>query len=233
MIASLTGVVKRYGAVEALRGVDLELRKGEIVGLLGPNGSGKTTLLKVLAGLLLPDHGRVTVLGDSPRRRKGSIAYLPELPFLTAWMTPIGVEKFFRHVFPSFQAERFWELVRLLDVPPYPVRRLSKGERARLELAAILAITADLYLLDEPLGGLDPVSRDRILRSVIAAWRQEVCFMIATHLVAEAECLFDRVVLLGDGRVVLDAVAEELRKRGKGVRDVYLEVFGDAGLPVA
>ena len=233
MLASLSGVIKRYGRVAALRGVDLELRRGEIVGLLGPNGSGKTTLLKVIAGLLLPDRGRVEVLSASPRKRKGKVAYLPELPYLPGWTGPAEVLTMLERIFPNFNGKRYRQLLQALRVPDRAVRNLSKGERGRLELAAILALDADLYLLDEPLGGLDPVSRDHILRSVIAAWRQEAGFVIATHLVAEAEPLFDRVVFLGDGEVVLDAAAEGLREKGKSVRDVYLEVFGDAGLPVA
>ncbi|MCD5408094.1 ABC transporter ATP-binding protein [Candidatus Bipolaricaulota bacterium] len=233
MLAQLRGIVKTYGAVEALRGVDLELRPGEIVGLLGPNGSGKTTLLKVIAGLLLPDRGGVTVLGGSPRRCRGAVAYLPELPYLPGWMRTAQVETLFRRIFPGFRVDSFRELIGVLRVPDRPVRGLSKGERGRLELAAILALNAKLYLLDEPLGGLDPVSRDRILQSVIAAWHKEAGFVIATHLVAEAEPLFDRVVFLREGKVVLDAPAEELREKGKSVRDVYLEVFGDVGLPVA
>ena len=212
MLASLSGVIKRYGRVEALRGVDLELKRGEIVGLLGPNGSGKTTLLKVIAGLLLPDRGRVEVLGAPPRKRRGKVVYLPELPYLPGWMEPPEALILLERIFLNFNEKRYRELLRVLRVPDRAVRSLSKGERGRLELATILALDADLYLLDEPLGGLDLVSRDRILRSVIAAWRQDAGFVIATHLVAEAEPLFDRVVFLGEGRVVLDAMAEELRE---------------------
>ncbi len=225
MSVRLKGVSKTFGRVEALRDVDLRLEKGEVVGILGPNGSGKSTLLKLIAGLLLPDSGEVEVLGSPPRRLRGRIAYLPEVPFLPSWMGPREVERFMKGLFPRFRRERFWELVTALGIPPRPVRSLSKGQIQRLELAAVLAQEVEIYLLDEPLGGIDIVSRERILSSLIQAWRREATFILSTHAIAETETLWDRVVFLKEGRVILDRMAEDLRAEGKSVRGAYLEVF--------
>ncbi len=225
MSVRLKGVSKTFGRVEALTDVDLHLEKGEVVGILGPNGSGKTTLLKLIAGLLLPDNGDVEVLGSPPRRLRGRIAYLPEVPFLPGWMSPREVERFVKGLFPRFRRERFWELMTALGIPPRPVRSLSKGQIQRLELAAVLAQEVEIYLLDEPLGGIDIVSRERILSSLIQAWRREATFILSTHAIAETETLWDRVVFLKEGRVILDRMAEELRAEGKSVRGAYLEVF--------
>ncbi|MBC7222634.1 ABC transporter ATP-binding protein [Candidatus Bipolaricaulota bacterium] len=225
MVVRLCGVTKKYGRVEALRGVDLEIPCGQVVGLLGPNGAGKSTLLRILAGMCFPSTGTVEVLGGPPRRHRARIAFLPEPGCLLPWMTPPQVERLARGLFPDFQVQRFRELLEFLEVPARPAGTLSRGERQRLELALITSRNADLYLLDEPLGGVDLVSRRRILQGLIRTWRSEATTIISTHEVHEAEGLFERVVFLNQGRVVLDEMAENLRAQGRSVAETFMEVF--------
>lgn len=225
MVVRLTGVTKRYGKVEALRGVDLEIPPGQVVGLLGPNGAGKSTLLKILAGICFPSTGQVEVLRGPPRAKRAGIAFLPEPGFLHPWMTPSKAARFMAGLFPDFRRDRFEELIRSLEVPPRPAGGLSKGERQRLELALVISREASLYLLDEPLGGVDPVSRRRILQALIRTWRGDASVIMSTHEVQEAEGLFDRVIFLEEGQIVLDAEAESLRASGRSVAEAFQEVF--------
>lgn len=195
-VVEVRGLTKRFPGRWALRGVDLALDPGQVLGILGPNGSGKSTLLKVLAGVLRPTAGTVLVLGRRPgRETKGRVAHLPDVDHLYQGMT-------------GRQA-------------------LSRGLRARFKLALALARRAGLLLLDEPLAGIDVVSRGRILNAILAEYRLgEQAILLATHEIAEAEALFDRVAFLREGLVVLEGAAEELRaRRGKSVEDIYREEF--------
>lgn len=224
-LAKLVGVTKRYGRREALHELSLALYPGQVVGLLGLNGAGKTTLLKLLAGLLCPSAGRVEVLGRPPRAARGRIAFLPEGEGLYPWLTPADGARMMGGLYADFRPRRYWELVDFLEVPARSFKALSKGQQGRLRLAMTLARDAALYLLDEPLAGVDLLSRDRILRALVREWREEAAVVLSTHEVAEAEGMFDRVVFLKEGRVVLDAYAEDLRVRGKSVVEVFREVL--------
>ncbi len=225
MLARLSSVTKRYGKAEGVRELSLELYAGQAVGLLGLNGSGKTTTLKLLAGMLSPSQGHVEVLGRPPRESRGQIAYLSDADSLYAWMTPADAERFMAGLYPDFSPSRYRELLAFLEVPKQGYRAMSRGQRARLRLAMVLAREARLFLLDEPLSGIDLISRDRILRSLVREWREEACLVLSTHEVGEAEGIFERVLLLKEGRLVLDTKAEELRAKGQSVRDAFIEVL--------
>ncbi|MEW5825405.1 MAG: ABC transporter ATP-binding protein [Candidatus Bipolaricaulota bacterium] len=224
-IARLDGVTKRYGRTEGVRELDLDVGGGEVIGLLGLNGSGKTTLLKLLAGLLFPTSGSVRVLERPARAARADVVYLGEGDALWGWMTPRDAERLFAGLYVDFDAGRFGRLCESLAVPRRTARAMSKGERGRLRLAMALSRSARLYLLDEPLAGIDLLSRERILRSIVQEWHGDETILLSTHEVAEAEGLFERVLYMKEGRVVLDAQAEELRERGRSVVETFREVL--------
>ncbi len=225
MIAKLTNASKRFGNADGVSELSLELNPGQAIGLLGLNGSGKSTTLKLLAGMLFPTQGSVEVLGQNPREARGQIAYLSDADNLYPWMLPADAERFMLGLYPDFNPKRYAELIGFLEVPTQAYRSMSRGQKARLRLAMALARDAKLYLLDEPLSGIDLISRDRILKSLVREWREDACVVLSTHEVAEAEGIFDRVVLLKAGRVALDAAAEDLRMQGKSVREAFIEVL--------
>ena len=225
MLASLTNVTKRYVRTEGLRDITLEFPAGEVVGVLGLNGSGKSTLLKVLAGLLFPSEGTAMVFGGAPRRNRARVVYLGETDALWTWMTPQDALRFMTGLYADFDAARFQELLDNLEVPQRKTKAMSKGERGRLRLAMALARDARLYLLDEPLAGIDLLSREKILTSIVKEWHTDETILLSTHEVAEAEALFERVVFLRQGYLALDKRAEELRSEGRSVVDTFREVL--------
>lgn len=226
MLAMLDDVTKLYGRSYGLRDLTLEVPAGQVIGLLGVNGSGKTTLLRLLAGLLLPTRGRVSVLGEPPRRNRAKLVFLGETDAIYRWMNPTDAERLMSGLYPDFRPQRYRALLDSLRIPTRRAGAMSKGERARLRLAMALAREALLYILDEPLGGIDLVARERILQSIVGQWRTDASIILSTHAVAEAEGLFDRVVLLQRGSLALDVLAEELRERGESVKSTFLEVLG-------
>ena len=225
MVLELKEVEKRYLRTPALNGVSLALEPGQVVGLLGLNGAGKTTLLKVAAGLLLPDRGEVRLLGRPPRAARGEAVFLPEQNPWPERRRPAEVAALLAGTDASFDLERFRRLTGFLEVPDRPFGQMSKGQRARANLALALARRAPLYLLDEPLAGIDLISRDRILKALVHEWREDAAVLLSTHEVGEAEGIFDRAVFLREGEVVLDAEVEELRAGGKSVVETFKEVL--------
>lgn len=225
MLATLSEATKRYAKTEAVRDLTLEFDEGEIVGVLGLNGSGKTTMLKLLAGLLFPTSGRVTILGGPPRRSRHKFVFLGETDSLYAWMTPQDGERFMAGLYEDFDSKRYRELLGFLAVPRRRTKRMSKGERGRLRLAMALSRQVKLYLLDEPLAGIDLISREQILTSLVREWRPDATILLSTHEVAEAEGLFERVLLLREGRLALDEQAEHLREEGRSVLETFREVL--------
>lgn len=224
-LVHLHNVSKRYGTKEGVEELTLTLHPGQVVGLLGLNGAGKSTTLKLLSGLLLPTRGTVKVLGKSARANRGAIAYLSETDTLYPWMTPRDAARFMQGLFPDFQPERYTELLAFLKVPNRRASAMSKGLRSRMRLAMTLAREAKLFLLDEPLAGIDLISREQILGALVRQWREEACLILSTHEVYEAERLFDRALFLRDGRLVLDAEPERLRAEGKSVTQTFREVL--------
>lgn len=226
MLATLDRVSKRYARTDGLRDVTVDFPAGEVVGVLGLNGSGKSTLLKLLAGLLSPTSGEVNALGDLPRRNRGKLVYLGENDSLWPWMNPSDAETFMKGLYDDFDVVRYRALLGSLAVPRRTTKAMSKGERGRLRLAMALARDAKLYLLDEPLAGIDLLSRETILQSIVREWHTDETILLSTHEVAEAEGLFDRVLYLREGCLALDARAEDLRSQGRGVVQAFREVLG-------
>ena len=210
---------KKYGFKQALYPLSFELRAGEFLGLLGVNGSGKSTLIKLAAGLVSPSGGRVEVLGMAPGpRSKLGVAYLPEVDHLyPAWRAE-DAYRFFARFFPMNRSrfERLLDFLRLDRRAKFAT--LSKGNRTRLRLALTLAREARLYLLDEPLSGIDPLTREQILRALVGEFPEGTSVVLSTHQVSEAESLFDRVLVLDGGKVLLSGDADAIRaSRGESI----------------
>jgi ABC-2 type transport system ATP-binding protein len=225
MLARLEQVTKQYHKNDGLRDLSVEFPAGEVVGILGLNGSGKSTLLKLVAGLLFPTRGQIHVFGGSPRRNRAHIVFLGENDALWPWMNPADAERFMRGLYDDFDPLRFNGLLDSLRVPRRKTKTLSRGERGRLRLAMAMARHAKLYLLDEPLAGIDLISRERILSSIVQEWHSDESILLSTHEVSEAEGLFERVLLLREGRLALDTTAESLREEGRSVVATFREVL--------
>ncbi|HZG58403.1 ABC transporter ATP-binding protein [Paenibacillus sp.] len=226
----MQGVHKRYLLKKALTDVDLRIRRGAIVGLLGPNGSGKSTMLKMLAGLIYPTSGTILVNGRKPDvRNKSQIAYLPEIDHLYGWMTVGETLKFLSGFYADWQDEKAAELLQTMELDAgQKVRHLSKGLRARLKLIGAFARQAPLVLLDEPFSGIDPSSRAKIIRSILAEFQSgEQTIVLSTHSLKEAEPMFDDVIFLQHGQVVHCEPAERLRAEyGCSLENIWEKVYG-------
>lgn len=222
-------VHKSFPGADALRGVTMELPAGQIIGLLGPNGSGKSTMLKLMVGLHRPTAGVVTVAGRAPdRSTKAQVAYLPEVDHLYGWMTVKEAIRFVRAFYDDWDEERARALVDFMNLEPgKKVAHLSKGMRARLKLVLALARSARLVLLDEPLSGIDPPSRSRIVQAILSEYKfGEQTIVLSTHEVLEAEPLFERLIMLEGGRIKLDGDAEELRQQyGRSIQGIMEHIF--------
>lgn len=228
-IVEASGLSKHYPGQWALRDVSLSIPRGVIVGLLGPNGSGKSTFLRILAALARPTSGQVLVLGRDPGiGTKAHVAYLSEVDHLYAPMTAGEAIRFAWAAFDDFDPELAHGLLGKMNLAADKwIGTMSKGQRARLKLVLALARKADLILLDEPLSGIDPASRERILQSIAGEYRSgESTLILSTHQVEESEALFDRVIFLNDGEVALQGEAEDLRQRyGKSIDQLFREVY--------
>ncbi|HLT59422.1 MAG TPA: ABC transporter ATP-binding protein [Limnochordales bacterium] len=222
-------VTKRFGRVRALNDLSVTIPSGTILGLLGPNGAGKSTMLKLIAGLYRPDGGRVTIDGDVPSpKTKAKVAYLPEIDYLYGWMTVRQILDYVRAFYPDWDQVRAEELLRFMALDPAArVSRLSKGMRARLKIVVAMSRSAPLILLDEPLSGIDPPSRSRVLSAIVSEFREDgQTVVMSTHDVAESENLFQEVLFLREGQVALMGDADQLRaQRGKSIRDLFEEVY--------
>ena len=219
---------KRYGSVQALDHVNLRLEPGRIVGLLGPNGSGKTTLIKMANGLLTWEHGDLLIDGMVPgAATKSIVSYLPERTYLSDWMTAAQTIDFFEDFYPDFRRDRAEDMLLRLNVPlDRKIRQLSKGTREKVQLILVMSREAKLYLLDEPIGGVDPATRDYILSTIIGNYDPEATVLISTHLIADVEQVLDDVVFISQGQIVLQKSVDEIREeQGKSVDQLFREVF--------
>ena len=219
---------KRYGSVQALDHVNLRLEPGRIVGLLGPNGSGKTTLIKMANGLLTWEHGDLLIDGMAPGiETRKIVSYLPERTYLAEWMTAAQTIDFFEDFYPDFRRDRAEDMLLRLNVPlDRKIRQLSKGTREKVQLILVMSRKAKLYLLDEPIGGVDPATRDYILSTIIGNYDPEATVLISTHLIADVEQVLDEVVFISQGQVVLQKSVDEIREeQGKSVDQLFREVF--------
>ena len=222
------GLTKRFGKVTALDEVELTIEPGRIVGLLGPNGSGKTTLIKLANGLLTPDGGYIAVCGGAPGREShGLVSYLPERTAIPTWMTARQLLDFYGDFYHDFRRDAAEEMLDHLGIrPAQAVKQMSKGTREKVQLIMVMSRAAKLYLLDEPIGGVDPATRDYILSTIIGNYNPEAAVVISTHLISDVEKVLDEVVFINQGRVVLQSTVDDIREeKGMSVDALFREVF--------
>ena len=221
-------LVKRYGNTAALNGINLTLESGKIVGLLGPNGSGKTTLIKILNGLLTPTYGKVFIDGMEPGvETKKIVAYLPDNSYLNTYMTVGQILQMFRDFYEDFRMELAHEMLGRLGITPdRKLKTLSKGNKEKVCLILTMSRNAKLYVLDEPIAGVDPAARDYVIQTIINNYNPDATVLISTHLISDIEQVLDDVIFLKDGNLVLHKSVEEIRQEeGKSVDDLFREVF--------
>jgi ABC-2 type transport system ATP-binding protein len=221
-------LTKRFGATEALGGINLRLDGGKIVGLLGPNGSGKTTLIKIINGLLTPSEGEITIAGVAPGvESKKVVAYLPDNSYLNSWMTIRQIVDYFTDFYEDFRPELALSMLERLDIrPEMRLKTLSKGNKEKVCLILVMARNAKLYVLDEPIAGVDPAARDYVISTIINNYNPDSTVLISTHLIADIEEILDRVLFLKNGVIVLDQSVDEIREEhGKSVDELFREVF--------
>ena len=222
------GLTKRFGRTAALDEVSLTVEPGRIVGLLGPNGSGKTTLIKLANGLLTPDGGYIAVCGTAPGRESHSlVSYLPERTAIPTWMTARQLLDFYGDFYQDFRREAAEEMLDHLGIQPrQAVKQMSKGTREKVQLIMVMSRAAKLYLLDEPIGGVDPATRDYILSTIIGNNNPDAAVVISTHLIADVEKVLDEVIFISQGRVALQSTVDGIREeKGMSVDALFREVF--------
>ena len=221
-------LTKYYDRALGLDHLSLQLEPGRIVGLLGPNGSGKTTLLKIANGLLTPSSGQLLIDGKAPGPdTRRLVSYLPERTYLSDWMTVVQLLDFFCDFYPDFDREAAEHMLTALEISPTQrIKQMSKGTREKVQLILVMSRNARLYLLDEPIGGVDPATRDYILRTIIGNYSEDAAVIISTHLIADVEQILDEVVFLREGQVMLHESVETIRdEKGKSVDELFREVF--------
>ena len=219
---------KSYGKAPALENVSFAIEPGRIVGLLGPNGSGKTTLIKLANGLLTPDSGEILIDGAAPGRETHAVvSYLPERTAIPIWMSVGQLMDFYQDFYRDFRRQTAEEMLRHLDIrPTQRIRHMSKGTREKVQLIMVMSRSAKLYLLDEPIGGVDPATRDYILTTIISNYNPEASVILSTHLIADVEKVLDEVVLIDKGLLVLQSSVDQIRaEKGMSVDALFREEF--------
>ena len=219
---------KRYGRTQALSGINLSLKSGRIIGLLGPNGSGKTTLIKLINGLLTPTEGEILIDGTAPGvRSKSIVSYLPERSYLDPSMKIRDIISYFADFYENFVTDRAYHMMTDLEIDVNArMRTLSKGTKEKVQLALVMSRDARLYILDEPIGGVDPAARDYILRTILTNYSEDATILLSTHLITDIENILDRVLFLRQGQLVLNQTVDEIRMdQGKSVDALFREVF--------
>lgn len=218
---------KQYGGFTALKGINLALPEGKIIGLLGPNGSGKTTLIKLASGLLLPTAGEITVGGLRPGvESKKIVSYLPERNYLDLSKKISRQVDFMADFYKDFNKDKAYEMLSHLGIDPKrPLKDLSKGNREKVQLILVMSREAKLYLLDEPIGGVDPAARDYILETIIGNYCENSTVLISTHLISDVESVLNEYVFIREGNILEHGSVEEVHAEGKTVDGIFREVF--------
>ncbi len=221
-------LTKRYGKVKALNQVNLNIEGGHIIGLLGPNGSGKTTLIKIINGLLTPTSGEVFIKGNPIGiESKKVISYLPDHTYLNMNQRVKDVINTFKTFYEDFDENRAYDMLQKLSINPKDrLKSMSKGTKEKVQLILVMSRRADLYVLDEPIAGVDPAARDYILNVILTNYDQNASIIISTHLIADIENILDEVIFIKDGQIQLTSSVEEIRaEQGKSVDALFREVF--------
>lgn len=227
-IIECRNLTKTFGPVKALDNISLSIPQGKIVGLLGPNASGKTTFIKILNELLTPTSGQVTIDGYEPGiETKKIVSYLPERTYLNDWMRVSDLINFFSDFYENFKPERAYDMLKRLGIDSKDrLKTMSKGTKEKVQLVLVMSREARLYLLDEPIGGVDPAARDYILDTILSNYSEGSTIIISTHLISDIERILDEVVFLKQGRIEMAKSVDEIREsNGQSVDALFREVF--------
>lgn len=227
-ILEIKNLIKKYHTKNVIDNISLNVDSGKIVGLLGPNGSGKTTLIKLLAGLLTATSGDILI--DNKEigiETKAIVSFLPDRPYFANWMKVHDILAFFADFYRDFSMKKAMEMLKLLNIEVNDrIKTMSKGTKEKLNLVLVMSRAARLYLLDEPIAGVDPAARDYILRTIISNYSEDSSVIITTHHIADVEKILDDVIFLNEGKIELNSAVEDLREeRGKSVDEIFRETY--------
>lgn len=228
VILQCTDLCKSYGKKQALNNLNLSLTKGKIIGLLGPNGSGKTTFIKILNGLLTPTSGEAVIDGKNIGiESKKIVSYLPDCVSLPEWMKINELVNFYKNFYEDFNSDKAYIMLENLKIDPDDkFKTLSKGNKEKVQLILVMSREAKLYLLDEPMGGVDPATRDYILNTIISSYSENSTVIISTHLIADVEKILDEVLFINNGEIVIQDTVDNIRdNQGKSIDTLFREVF--------
>ena len=227
-ILKCTALDRSFGSLKAIDNINLDIEEGKIVGLLGPNGAGKTTLLKMMNGLLQPDNGEIRICEMKPGvRTKRLVSYLPDRMYFADWMKVGDIVELFEDFYTDFNKTKSTEMCRVLGLDSNQIiKTLSKGTKEKMQLMLVMSREARLYLLDEPIGGVDPATRDFILKTIITNYAEHSSVLISTHLISDVEQILDEVIFLQKGRIILQDTVDNIREKNKmSVDALFRDMF--------
>lgn len=228
ILAEINNLTKVYGNTIAVNNMSLVIPRGKIIGLLGPNGSGKSTLIKMMNGLLTPTAGSLLINGNAPGvATKAKVAYLPERTYLQNWMSVSQLLDFFCDFYEDFDKERAILMLGSLNISlEAQLKTLSKGTKEKVQLILVMSRNADLYILDEPIAGVDPAARDYILKTIITNYNENSTILLSTHLIADIENILDEVIFIRNGQVLTHTTVDQIREEfGQSVDSYFRRVF--------
>ncbi len=221
-------LTKTYSNLTALNSINLSIESGKIVGLLGPNGSGKTTLIKLINGLLTPTEGKVLINGKAPGvETKVEVAYLPDNSYLNTWMTVKQIVDYFVDFYADFREDLAYTMLQRLGISPTTkLKTLSKGNKEKVCLILVMSRNAKLYVLDEPIAGVDPAARDYVISTIINNYNKDATVLISTHLISDIEQILDEAIFIQNGDILLHKSIDDIREEhNKSVDELFREVF--------
>lgn len=228
IILECKDLFKNYGGKRVLKGINLNLKRGRIVGLLGPNGSGKSTFIKLATALLTPTSGEILIDGKKPGvETKKIVSYLPEKTYLNDWMKVTDIINFFCDFYSDFNKEKAYDMLKNLNIDHNDkLKTMSKGTKEKVQLILVMSREAEIYFLDEPIAGVDPAARDYILNTIISNYNENATVVISTHIISDIEKILDDVVFISNGEITLCKSVDEIREEeGKSVDALFREVF--------
>lgn len=227
-IIECKSLAKNFNQFKALSNINLNIGRGKIVGLLGPNGSGKTTLIKLINGLLVPTGGEILINGLAPCvETKKIVSYLPERTYLNNWMKVSEQIRYFEDFYEDFNTNKAYDMLQRLGInPESKLKTMSKGTKEKVQLILVMSREASLYVLDEPIGGVDPASRDYILNTIISNYREDATVLISTHLISDIEMILDEAIFIQNGEIKMYAPVDQIRsEKGGSIDHLFREVF--------